>query len=201
MEVPKLFAALGIAILLVVFLNGALSTFYKPPQVDYTDCYSSSSECYNLTYGSAAYTECYERVQLERDQCMKDALASTKTYQNVYFLILALLAIGLLVFGFSTIHNQTVGSGFIGASILLLVFASLFAVISGFASSLLGGFTGMITGFAVSSNGGTSTLAYLNIVFSLIGTVLLVLFSYFKLDNPSQQHYAPQQHYSQEGYH
>jgi hypothetical protein len=196
MELPKLFAALGIAFLLVMFLNGALSTFYKAPESGYTDCYDSYTECYNLTYNSPEYTACRERVTQERDECVEEALSGMKTYQVIYYSILALLAIGLLVFGFATIHNQTVGSGFMGAGIILLMFASLFALISGFTSTLMGGLTGMITGFAV-SNGGTSTLTYLNLVFSLIGLVLLILYSYSKLDNPSHMHevYAPPQHH------
>lgn len=183
MELPKLFASFGIALMLVIFLNGALSTFYKPPQEGgYSDCYQYSSDCYSLGYNTPEYTACRDAQDLQMDQCIEDSLSQVKTYQTIYYMILAILAVGLLIFGFSIIHYQTIGSGFIGASVLLLIFASLFAIISGFTSSLIGGITSMMTGYSVSSTGGTSTLSYLNIIFSLIGLGLLIWFSYVKLD-------------------
>src|SRR3989344_644169 len=187
MDLAKFFVAVGISLLLMSFFAGALSTFYKPPKVDTSSCYSSgysySNDCYDQQetlcgddidcrfgiYSSNEYQTCIDNQQNQRQECISNAQSKLKTYTYVYYVILALLGIILMAVGFLFVELRSISAGLIGGGVLLLLFAGLFASILGFASSLssyalspetIGYSPTGITGFATSSSD-TSILSYL----------------------------------------
>jgi hypothetical protein len=200
MELTDFIVAIGITFLMVFFLNNMLSTFYKAPTADYSKCYTSSSDCYttlrakcspsNYTcysaiYSSQEYGDCTNNLEGDRDKCYEKQGAAVKNYQLSYYMILSLLGLILIVGGFYLLNLKTIGGGFIGAGVLTLLFANLFASLSVLVSSLMGGLSSLsgLTGLATSS-GATSSkaLPYLNLIFSLIGLVVLIVFAYFKIE-------------------
>ncbi|MBR9706363.1 hypothetical protein GOV14_04985 [Candidatus Pacearchaeota archaeon] len=198
MELPKFFVAIGITFMLVAFFSSVLSTFYKAPKLDYSDCYgltSSSSSCSSMisktctgndeyfacssdVRNSDAYKTCVTESQSSQTSCMAEQAKKLQTYQIIYYLLSALIGIALIVGGFYILDKKTIGTGLIGAGTITLLFGSFVASISALTSSLTSGLTSL-------NLGGTTKIpfiSYLNIIFLLIGAVLLILLAYFKLD-------------------
>lgn len=205
MELPKLFAAVGISFLLLLFITSFISTFYKAPKIDYSKCYSSSSlmsvcsdiitsicgSSYNFTCSSEVrasqeYKTCIENEQSDAQDCYGEAASSLKTYQTVYYLILAVLGIAAIVSGFLMFSKNSISAGFIGGGVLILISAYFSALMSALSSSLLSGFSAL-TGYAISNGTKTPTISYLNVLFSFIGLLVLILLSYFKFEKEKQK--------------
>lgn len=207
MDIAKLFVAFGISMLLMVFFNNTLSTIYKSPKADYSKCYSnlgssfdrtsscteilksscgenyfSNYSCYSNALASQEYKVCTSSQQNESAKCMEDARSGLVNYQIVYYLILAFISVILIVIGILFIEKVSLGAGFIGGGILIILFASLFAAISSLVSSFSSLSSSIMTG---SSNGGSTQiniLSYINIFFILVVLVILILFSILKLE-------------------
>ena len=159
MELPKLFVAIGIALLLSALFSAMLSTFYKPPTVDYSKCYTSS----------------------DVTGCIEDQSKSSETYQLVTQLIIGFLSVLAIAIGFLILDKESIGTGIIGAGVLGLLFGNLASSLNAFTSAFasiaaMGGTSSLSTVQKI--------LPYINLAFLLIGTVALISFAYFKLEKP-----------------
>ena len=144
--------AIGIAILLTVFISYGLYVIYPNPQYGYTDTSSCFSQyaCQNMTdrcnpiennlNGSTIKAipvqnndECYSQVYASADyqKCMVDQQTcvdklnqSSENYSHARnsFYILILLAIISMISG-TIINKEGVGSGFIGGGVMTVLWA------------------------------------------------------------------------------
>ena len=198
MDLGKFFVAIGISLLLFFFVANTLSLVYKAPKPSSSGCYNYDNTCYAQTsqqlcgssqdynctsqiYQSQSYKDCTANQRTNQQSCLENQRNSLKVYQTVYYIILAFVSLLLMLFGFLLIEKRSIGAGFIGGGVLILLFANIFSAISVLVSSLFGAL-GSMTGFAVNSGASTPAVAYLNVVFSFIGLLMLIVFAYFKLE-------------------
>ena len=152
MGLAKTFLAIGIAVLLAVFIGYGLYTLYPSPQYGYVDTSSCLSQyvCQNLTakcdtsnsvandstikaipapYNDACYQQVYASAQYQK--CMTDQQKCTDTLnqssENYFharnsFYILIVLGILAIIAG-ALITKEGIGSGFIGGGILIVLWS------------------------------------------------------------------------------
>jgi len=144
MGLKKTVLAIGIAIVLTLFISYGLYVFYEPPKGDYgQDCHEKF-KCYELSdcakpvenstqpipadpfcheklYDSKEYQECEEKI----DECRDDALLISPQYSHARFNFFALLIFAALVMivGVYLKHFEGIGSGFIGSGVLLVLWS------------------------------------------------------------------------------
>jgi len=162
MDLAKLFVAIGIAFLLSLLVNSALSVFYKAPTVNYSACYTSE----------------------DVTGCIEEQSGGLETHQLVNQLIIGFLSVLAIAIGFLLIDKVSIGSGVIGAGVLGLLFGSLVSSLS----SMLSAFSSIssLAGGATSLSTLQKAMPYINLTFLLIGTIALISFAYFKLEKKSK---------------
>jgi hypothetical protein len=155
MSLLKVFLAIGIAVLLVVFIGYGLYVFYEPPQYGYADtsscftqfpCENLTAPCYvNETINGSpdkvvpvpAYTGCYEKVyaSAQYQKCMEDQNDCNnkinQTSENYFharnsFYILIVLAIVAIIVGARLWQKEGIGSGFLGGGVLTVLWALIY---------------------------------------------------------------------------
>jgi hypothetical protein len=109
MKIGKVFLAIGIAVILAIFIAYAVSVIYKMPKMD---CEPSSAE---QTRG-----EYYE--SREYRQCIADWQSEQKIWEANSVLIIGIIGIIAIVLGFILIHVEAVGSGILGGGIILVIY-------------------------------------------------------------------------------
>ncbi|HVY01412.1 MAG TPA: hypothetical protein VHA12_01470 [Candidatus Nanoarchaeia archaeon] len=151
MGLLKIFLAIGIAVLLAVFVGYGLEVLYPNPQYGYVDttaCYNDFP-CQNMTLKCsgeevvmngtiakpALYNEaCYSQVYASADyqKCMTDQQDCTnklnQNSENYFharnsFYILILFAIAAIIAGVRFWKKEGIGSGFMGGGVLIVLYS------------------------------------------------------------------------------
>jgi len=125
MSLPKTFLAIGIAIILAVFISYGLHVIYESPTNPYqtSNCYETYN-CNQYGYGSQAYISCKELS----DKCSEEYEKQTPRYQHAKnsFFILVILGIISIVLGMSLVELEGIGSGLIGGGILITLWSLVY---------------------------------------------------------------------------
>ena len=153
MGLRKTFLAIGIAIVLTLFISYGLYVFYEPPKENYgQDCYEEF-KCYELSDCVKPILKTdtnntvdqpsqplpvdpfceeklydskeYQECEEKRDQCRENALVVSPNYAHARFNFFALLIFAAIVIiaGVYLKHLEGIGSGFIGSGILLVLWS------------------------------------------------------------------------------
>lgn len=149
MGLRKTFLAIGVAILLALFICYGVYVFYEPPKDSYPgqDCYykyncdelfnctgkyldqypdkpvkipiSEQDTCFQEQYSSKEYIDC----QLQIEKCREEAMVLSPLYTHAKYSFYALLILGAiaLIIGAFLKHLEGIGSGFIGGGILIIL--------------------------------------------------------------------------------
>jgi len=152
MELKKTFLSIGIAILFVIFIAYGLTVVYGEPKIDreYNDCYQKTNcdqiifDCHDDLHEQNIskdykYDECedlrnsdeYKNCSIQRDACndeYEEYLTTTPRFKhkrNSFYILwgIALLAI---IGGIYLKQYDSVGSGFIGGGILVLLWTLIY---------------------------------------------------------------------------
>jgi len=134
------------------------------------------------TFFSSAISTFYKAPTIDSGN-YQDYAKDLEVYQLIHYLIVGFLSVIAIAIGFLMLDKESIGSGFIGAGVLGLLFGNVFAAIS----SVLSGFAALASmagGSAKSSV--AAALPYVNLIFLFIGLVVLIAFAYFKLEKPAR---------------
>lgn len=202
MELEKLVAAIGISIFLVALVGDVFMLVYPAPKYPvYNDYYTPATSCgrmitdacgssYNSAYyncsrqitSSQEYVDCQTSVQNQNRnaqanyQAAQDAYKEDiQTYRIVSMILCELLGIVIILLGFLVIKAKSIGSGFILAGICIFFAGGMIYLFSTFSAS-----------FSSLLNSGSSdvenTTKVIGISGELIALIILILFSYFRLE-------------------
>lgn len=137
MSIAKTFLAIGIAVVLAVFVGYALDVLYKSPETDYYSsptCYSQyrcsdlTSKCSQLS--GENYSKCYKEVtnsneynqcQDNYEKCNEDAQKPIYDYYRNKMLILTFIGIASIVTGIFI--GATIGGGILAGGILIILYS------------------------------------------------------------------------------
>lgn len=153
MGLVKIFLAIGIAILLAVFVGYGLHVFYPKPIYGYTDtssCYSQYA-CQNLTaqcdssfnasndsavkaiptpYNDACYQQVYasadyKKCMVDQQTCVDKLNQNSENFihDRNSFYILVLIGIAAIIAGTMFWKKEGVGSGFLGGGVLIVLWS------------------------------------------------------------------------------
>jgi small-conductance mechanosensitive channel len=206
MDLAKLVVAMGIAVLLSLFFNNAVSTFYKAPKLDYSACYNYNSgstcsdlvkeqcglgnySCRNDFYDGQEYRDCLDNQRSSSTNCIADQTKKIQNYALISYIILAVIALVLLMVGFRFIDKASIGSGFIGAGILLIVFSGFLSTLNSLFSGFFGGVSSMLTSTlsntSEAAKPGLAAVAmpYVNLVVFFLALFTLISLANLRLEN------------------
>lgn len=143
MRIAKFFLAIGIAIILTIFVAYGLHAVYEKPKYDnYSGSFSCNekfdcSEYSKKCSSGPEYQECYSRVVesgeykncLElRDQCREDYVKKTDTYKhsrNSFYILISIAVISIII-GSLLIKLEGIGSGLIGGGVLIVIWSLIY---------------------------------------------------------------------------
>jgi len=148
MELMKSFLAIGIAIILALFIGYGVYIVYEPPNIrgSVNRCLDESRQCSALLDGckqlssdtsSQEYLDCLQDTREgktyldcleEVEQCKKDAAAEDPKYKhsrNSFFILISFVIV-ILVAGFLLSKFEGIGSGFLGGSIILTIWTLVY---------------------------------------------------------------------------
>jgi len=197
MDLPKLIAAITIAIFLSFFISETISLIYKPPKIstgncDYpssTECtqiitdkcgtynrddYTTYTQCRNDAYSSQEYLDCTERTQEEYQNCLSGKTDQMRVYQIITLIIYGILGLLSILFGFVLIKYQSIGSGLILGGTFVIIFSSFISTYTTLLSSALSIFGG--------SEISNTIFQIIRVLFYAIALTILTIMSYQKLE-------------------
>ena len=148
MGLAKTFLAIGIAIILAIFIGYGLYVAYEPPKYDYTqqnscyetyNCNKPQQDCYeqfNYNYSNPSYKTCqsltntpeYNACQNNFEECNNEytkTTASYKYYRNCFFILLV-FGLAFVLLGALLTSFEGIGSGLIGGGILIIIWSVVY---------------------------------------------------------------------------
>ena len=147
MGLAKTFLAIGIAIILALFVGYGVSVVFESPRYSYeqSDCYTrfpcekQIEECemdatHNYTipsikdcYREYTQTTEYRACQEQRDACEAAFQRTTVSYRNARtsFFVLAIIGIAAIIAGVMLSGLEGIGPGFMGGGVLIIIWTVL----------------------------------------------------------------------------
>jgi len=149
MGLARVFLAIGIAVILAIFIGYGLYTIYQPPKYDYSqsentcyktyNCNKQIEDCYtsiNHNYSSPEYAKCgeyrltldYKACNENYDKCNEEYTKQTpqyKYYRNSFFILIALGIISIII-GILLSGLEGIGSGVMGGGILIVIYSLIY---------------------------------------------------------------------------